>query len=256
MFLKASHNVRIFITNRPKPPTQVRPSFGITRPVPSPGYPLPSVQQPQQHQPTMQQQQNQGSMKAKKEKKKLLVPFHHRVMMDKDVPEAVKSHVGAMTKGLPTANVLTAVTQKRHLDVASAHQSVKKYPLLSQTAASLLQSSGGSGVKPEATKSQSTASFVSVNSSLVPSQNDVNDPARTTARTEQENQQSMFLSEKDTQKFEDDAESCYLLPQVGKFDLPILPPNPLDCRPLVATGLETVKDMLSPLPSEIALFGR
>ena len=235
------------VTDRPKAPTQVRPSFGITRPIPSPSYPMPSPQQQQQT-----SQQTQSSAKLKKEKKKPLVPFHHRPSLDKDRPEAVKSHVGAMTRGLPTANLLTSVTQKRHPDVAFAHHSGKKYSLqgqstpLQNTTGVPAHESNAINVKSEAKVLQPSASLLRTNSSIMPSQSVVS--GQTDMVESEQSCGDTFIGSKDSDKKEETERNCYLLPVESGFTLPMLPSDPLDSRPL--SDLVIPMDVLTPSPIE------
>ena len=233
----------------------MRSSFGITRPIPSPSYPLPSPQQQQQQQQSAQQ--NQGNTKLKKEKKKTLVPFHHRQSLDKERPEALKSHVGAMTKGLPTANVLTSVTQKRHPEVAFAQNS-RKYHMQSQTT-SLQNTTGISGLKSHAISaksemkcSQPSASLLKVNSSIISTQPIINGKAQISVKDES-NICEDFVSNKDSDALED-ANKCYTLPLEGGFTVPLLPSDPLDCRPV--GDLTISKDVSTPTPLETTLWER
>ena len=239
---------------RPKAPTQVR-SFGITRPIPSPSHPLPSPQQQQQ----AAQQQNQNSAKLKKEKKKPLVPFHHRLSIDKDRPEAVKTHVGAMTKGLPTANLLTAVTQKRHPEVAFAHNA-KKYSLQGQTTALQNmtempgQKSHAVNVKSESKVLQPSDSLLRVNPSIMLSQTFANGLPEMLVKNEKDVCGDDFVGNKDTGEKGDAEQNCYLLPVENSFIVPPLPSDPLDCRPV--GGLTTPKAVLTPPPLEPTLWER
>lgn len=235
--------------SRPKAPAQVRSSFGISRPTPSPSYPLPSPQQQQQLQST---QQNQGNTKLKKEKKKPLVPFHHRQSLDKERPEALKSHVGAMTKGLPTSNVSTSVTQKRHLEVAFPQNS-RKYQ-----STTLVNTSGISGPKGHAISAktedkclQPPTSLLKVNPSILSSKAIANNQAEMTVKVESNNFED-FVGNKDSTASEDTVKKCYALPSEVAFTVPLLPSDPLDCRPL--GDLMVSKDVPTPSPLETTLW--
>jgi len=215
---------------------------------------------PQQQQQQTSQQQSQNSAKLKKEKKKPLVPFHHRLSIDKDRPEAVKSHVGAMTKGLPTANILTSVTQKRHPEVAFPHNA-KKYSLQGQTTA--LQNTAGMhgqnsqaiSVKLESKVSQPSASLLRVNSSIMSPETIVNGPAEILVKREQEVSGDDFFSKEYIDKKEDTEQNCYLLPGEDDFIIPSLPGDSLDCRPV--GDLTIPKDVLTPqTPLEPTLWER
>lgn len=238
----------VCLLDRPKAPTQVRPSFGITRPIPSPNYLAPSPQQQQQT-----SQQTQSTAKLKKEKKKPLVPFHHRPSREKDRSESVKSHVGAMTKGLPTANLLTSITQKRHPDVALAHHSGKKYSL--QGPPTPLQNATGAPgskshvIKSEAKVLQPSALRLKLNSSIMPSQTADSGQTVVLAKNEESCDEN-FISKKDSDNKDKAESNCYLLPGESDFGVPVLPSDPLDCRPLSDLIIPT--DILSP-PLEPAL---
>ena len=237
--------------NRPKAPTQVRPSFGITRPIPSPNYRAPSPQQQQQT-----SQQTQSSAKLKKEKKKPLVPFHHRPSMDKDRPEAAKSHVGAMTKGLPTANVLTSGTQKRHPDVAFPHNG-KKYSM--QGPPTPLQNTSGvpshkTHGKSEMKVSQPSASLLRMESSIMPSQS-VADGLKLLVKTNEPCTEN-FVGNKDCGKKDEMERNCYCLPEESGFSVPALPLNPLDCRPLSDLSIPTAVSSPSPLEKPLSVWER
>lgn len=233
------------IPDRPKAPTQVRPSFGITRPIPSPSYPIPSPQQ--QHQIS---QQTQSTAKLKKEKKKPLVPFHHRPSISKDRPEAVKSHVGAMTKGLPTANSLTSVTQMRHSDVALAHNA-------KNTTGAVAHKNSTLDTKTNAKASQHSSSLLRVNSSRLPSST-CEKVSEMLVKSE-ESCANNFVSNIDSDKKDDDEQSCYVLPVESVFSVPVLPSDPLDCRPLGALGDQVITDEVfspSPLDAPMSLWER
>ena len=179
------------------------------------------------------------------------MPFHHRLSIDKDRPEAVKSHVGAMTKGLPTANILTSVTQKRHLEVAFPHNA-KKYSLQGQTTSSQHttgvhgQNSHVISVKSESKVSQPSASLLRVNSSIMSSQTLAtnNGYAEMLVKREQEVSGDEFVSKEYINKKEDTEQNCYLLPGEEDFSVPPLPGDPLDCRPV--GDLTIPKDVLTP----------
>lgn len=185
------------------------------------------------------------------------MPFHHRLSIDKDRPEAVKSHVGAMTKGLPTANILTSVTQKRHSEVAFAHNA-KKYTLQGQTTA-LQNTTGMPGqkshtisVRSESKVLQPSASLLKVNSSMMPSQTFLNGQAEMLVTDKQEVCGEDFVSNMDTVEKEDMEKNCYLLPVESGFTVPPLPCDPLDCRPV--GDLTIPKDVLTPPPLEPTLL--
>lgn len=188
------------------------------------------------------------------------MPFHHRLSIDKDRPEVVKSHVGAMTKGLPTANILTSVTQKRHLEVAFPHNA-KKYSLQGQTTA-LQNTTGMHGqnsyaisVKSESKVSQPSASLLRVNSSIMSSQTLVNGQAEILVKREQDVTGDDFVSKEYIDKKEDTEQNCYLLPEENGFSVPPLPGDPLDCRPV--GDLTIPKDVLTPrTPLEPTLWER
>lgn len=241
--------VLCFASNRPKAPTQVRPSFGITRPIPSPSYHAPSPQQQQQT-----SQQTQSTAKLKKEKKKPLTPFHHRPNLDKDRPEAVKSHVGTMTKGLPTANLLTSVSQKRHPDVAFASCG-KKYLLQGPTTplqnASVAPKSHAVNMKSEVKMPQPPLTVPKVESLAMSSQDVANRHAHLLAKTEVSCADD-FVSNKDCDRKDEPERNCYILPEENGFRVPALPSDPLDCRPLSDLVIPT--DVLSPSPLEAPLL--
>ena len=185
------------------------------------------------------------------------MPFHHRLSIDKDRPEAVKSHVGTMTKGLPTANILTSVTQKRHPEVAFAHNA-KKYTLQGQATA-LQNTTGMPGQKSHAisVKSESkvlppSASLLKVNSSIMSSQTFVKGQAEMSVTNKQEVCGEDFVSNKDSDEKEDTEQNCYLLPVESGFSVPPLPSDPLDCRPV--GDLTIPKDVLTPPPLEPTLL--
>ena len=188
------------------------------------------------------------------------MPFHHRLSLDKDKPEAVKSHVGAMTKGLPTANILTSVTQKRHPEVAFPHNA-KKYSLQGQTTA-LQNTTGMHGqnsqaisVKSESKVSQPSASLLRVNSLIMSSQTLVNGHPELLVKREQEVSGDHFVSKEYIDKKEDTEQNCYLLPGEDYFSVPPLPGDPLDCRPV--GDLTIPKDVLTPrTPLEPTLWER
>lgn len=190
------------------------------------------------------------------------MPFHHRLSIDKDRPEAVKSHVGAMTKGLPTANILTSVTQKRHAEVAFPHNA-KKYSLQGQTTA-LQNTTGMHGqnshvisVKSEPKVLQPSASLLRLNSSMMLSQALVksNGLAEILVKREQEVSGDDFVSKEYIDKKEDTEQNCYLLPGEDDFSVPPLPGDPLDCRPV--GDLTIPKDVLTPqTPLEPTLWER
>lgn len=188
------------------------------------------------------------------------MPFHHRLSIDKDRPEVVKSHVGAMTKGLPTANILTSVTQKRHPEVAFPHNA-KKYSLQGQTTA-LQNTTGMHGqnshaisVKSESKVSQPSASLLRVNSSIMSSQTLVNGQAEILVKREQDVSGDDFVSKEYIDKKEDTEQNCYLLPEENGFTVPPLPGDPLDCRPV--GDLTIPKDVLTPrTPLEPTLWER
>ena len=168
--------------------------------------------------------------------------------MDKDRPEAVKSHVGAMTKGLPTTNLLTSVTQTRHPDVAFANPNAKKYSLQGQTAP-LQNTTGVPGhkshtinVKSEVKVPQHSASLLRANSSILPSPS----VKRPTVKNK-ELCVDDFLSNKDANKKDEAEQNCYLLPVESGFSVPLLPSDPLDWRPLSDVAIP--KDV--PLPSPL-----
>ncbi|XP_044173755.1 mediator of RNA polymerase II transcription subunit 13-like isoform X2 [Acropora millepora] len=236
--------------SRPKAPTQVRPSFGITRPIPSPSYPSQSPQQQQQISQT-----TQSSAKLKKEKKKPLVPFHHRLSVEKDRPEAIKSHVGAMTKGLPTANLLTSINQKRHPDVALGHNT-KRYSL-QNPAISLHNSSSTAGhktpltnIKSEVKVPQPCASLLKAETSAILSKSFGCGQDNVLVKTE-ESYPADFPGKKDVDMGHEKEHNHYILPEESVFVVPVLPSDPLDCR--TGNDLEVPTDVLSPLPLEPAL---
>lgn len=209
---------------------------------------------PQQQQQLQSTQQNQGNTKLKKEKKKPLVPFHHRQSLDKERPEALKSHVGAMTKGLPTSNVSTSVTQKRHLEVAFPQNS-RKYQ-----STPLVNTSGISGPKGHAISAktedkclQPPTSLLKVNPSILSSKAIVNNQAEMTVKVESNNFED-FVGNKDSTASEDTVKKCYALPSEVGFTVPLLPSDPLDCRPL--GDLMVSKDVPTPSPLETTLWER
>lgn len=164
-----------------------------------------------------------------------------------------------MTKGLPTANLLTAVTQKRHPEVAFAHN-VKKYSLQGQTTA-LQNMTGMTGqkshtmnVKSESKVLQPTDSLLRVNPSIMSSQTFANSLPEMLVKNEKEVCGADFVGNKDAGGKEDAEQNCYLLPEENSFIVPPLPSDPLDCRPVV--DLTTPKDVLTPPPLEPTLWER
>jgi len=167
-----------------------------------------------------------------------------------------------MTKGLPTANILTSVTQKRHPEVAFPHNA-KKYSLQGQTTAlpntTALhgQTSHMISVKSESKVSQPSASLLRVNSSIMSSQALVTSKgqAEILVKREQEVSGDDFVSKEYTDKKEDTEQSCYLLPGEDDFSVPQLPGDPLDSRPV--GDLTIPKDVLTPrTPLESTLWER
>ena len=167
-----------------------------------------------------------------------------------------------MTKGLPTANILTSVTQKRHPEVAFPHNA-KKYSLQGQTTA--LQSTTGLhgqnspviSVKSESKVSQPSASLLRLNSSVRSSQALVtsNGQAEILVKREHEVSGDDFVSKECIDKKEDTEQNCYLLPGEDEFSVPKLPGDPLDCRPV--GDLIVPKDVLTPrTPLEPTLWER
>lgn len=167
-----------------------------------------------------------------------------------------------MTKGLPTANILTSVAQKRHLEVAFPHNA-KKYSLQGQTT-SLQHTTGMHGqnshaisVKSESKVSQPSASLLRVNSSIMSSQTLVtsNGHGELLVKREQEVPGDDFVSKEYIDKKEDTEQNCYLLPGEDDLSVPPLPGDPLDCRPV--GDLTIPKDVLTPrTPLELPSWER
>lgn len=175
--------------------------------------------------------------------------------MEKDRPEAIKSHVGAMTKGLPTANLLTSINQKRHPDVALGHNT-KRYSL-QNPAISLLNSSSTPGhkipltnIKSEVKVPQPCASLLKAETSAILSKSFGCGQDDVLVKTE-ESYPADFPGKKDVDRGHDKEHNHYILPEESVFVVPVLPSDPLDCR--TGNDLEVPTDVLSPLPLEPAL---
>ena len=176
--------------------------------------------------------------------------------MEKDRPEVIKSHVGAMTKGLPTANVLTSVNQKRHPDVALGHNT-KRYSL-QNPAISLHSSSSIPGhkipltnIKSEVKVPQPCASLLKAETSKILSKSfgcgEDNGQDNVLVKTE-ESCPADFPGKKDVDKGPDKEHNHYILPEESVFAIPVLPSDPLDCR--TGNDLAVPTDVFSPLPLE------
>ena len=240
---------------RPKPPTQVRSSFGITRPIASPSHPLPSPQQ----------QQSSANVKLKKdrEKRKLLIPFHQRHSVEKDVPKAFRTHVAMATKGVPTVNLLTSVNQKRHVNVAAASAGAmlrtkkQSWPNQSSSAKNVRTMS-----RQQLDSTSNSDSHITNLSSNVNSLIRDDDVFIDTALSNKNLSNSIQLkpvgenlatetdcNEVENLKLQGKAKDCktqYVLPVLGTFHLPTLPDDPLDCR---TTDLLLPKPLEEPLES-------
>lgn len=180
--------------------------------------------------------------------------------MDKDRPEAVKSHVGAMTKGLPTANLLTSATQKRHPDVAFPHNG-KKYSVqgpptpLQTTSGVPSQKTRGVGLKSEVKVSQPSASLLRVESSITPSQSVADGLKNALVKTDEPCADD-FVGNKAWDKKDEMERNCYCLPEENGFCVPVLPLNALDCRPLSDPSIPTVVASPSPLEKPLSVWER
>lgn len=221
-------------------------SFGSFRSVPSPSNPIPSPQQ--------QQQQVQTTAKLKKEKKKPLTPFHHRPLVEREGPETVKSHVGTVSKGLPTVNVLTAVNQKRHAEVAGPNQTLKRYPWHTQAAPVVTGSTSNLGIKLEMASTKEDFPFIHFDLPLRKVDADTNEVSQGTMWSEDGVNFRWRDSVETKASWKDKGD--FLLPKEGRFDLPVLPGNSLDCRIPQDNVPSTAKYQQSPQPSQTIFWER
>lgn len=161
-------------------------------------------------------------MKLKKEKKKVIAPFHHRPLLQQDTPEpALKCYAVMATKGLPTVNSLTNDSQKRFSDCAGSAGTAKKYAVpnsFNKHSTSLGTTEGTSSNKLDINKTETVALSSKTETVL-------ENTSKTSFTSQALQEKSNYRSKKPAQNSD-----CYLLPGNSSLIAPALPGNTLDCR--------------------------
>lgn len=176
-------------------------------------------------------------MKLKKEKKKVVIPFHQRPLLQQDIPEPpLKCYAVMATKGLPTVNSLTNDSQKRFSDCAGSAGSAKKYVVHNSSNKQLI--SLGT-CKPNSTGSNSNILDLKTEATSGSSKtgNVVEASCKTGLTSQDSQEKSNYHTKKPPRN-----KICYLLPVNTCFVAPTLPGNSLDCR--------QYQPILSPPPME------
>ena len=220
--------------------------------------------------PSPQQQQSSATVKLKKEKekKKPLIPFHQRPSVERDVPEVLRTHVAMATKGVPTANVLTSVNQKRHINVAAvaAAHKTKKHGWPNQTSFSKsLYGLGSQQIESKLNDNSSLTTLSSNVSSMLGKADTLADTSLLQVNTSNNAaataRGSKIKTEPGTNSLESfslplaskkDPKSLYELPVLGTFALPSLPDDPLDCRLFERPSPASPAALISPLTSQFS----